>query len=81
VSTELEPSPEVTRSSLLSMQVCVPVRFTDLEAEEYANAANPTGSPTLVWRMRHQGDEALAGCDERVKCGKRAGCVHIMLDC
>jgi hypothetical protein len=76
-----KPEPEVVRTTLLSMQVCVPEAMSNDDAEAFANSANPTGSPTLLWRMRHQGDEALAGCDERVKCEKRAGCVHIMLDC
>lgn len=81
VAGEQEQKPEVARAGLLSMQVCVPARYTDDEAEAFANSANPTGSDTLRWTMRHNGDESLAGCDERVKCEQRCGCVHIMFDC
>lgn len=72
--------PEVTRSGLLSMQVCVPSSFTDEQVEDFANSANPAGTQH-GWQMRRNGDEALAGCDERVPCQQRAGCVHVMLDC
>jgi len=73
----------VTKSGILSMQICVPAAWTDDEAERYANTHNPAGT-TNGWRMRKQGDERLAGADARVPCGgadARPGCVHIMLDC
>lgn len=72
--------PEITKTSLLSMQVCVPESWPDEQVEEYANTSNPAGT-TQGWVMRHDGDPALAGCDERVPCSEREGCVHIMLDC
>lgn len=62
------------------MQVCVPADYTDEQAETFANAENPSGT-SHGWKMRKQGDEALAGKDERVRCSMRGGCVHIMLDC
>lgn len=72
--------PEVTKSGIFDMQVCVPATYTDAQAEEYANLANPAGTEN-GWKVRKQGDPALAGCDERVTCSHREGCVHIMLDC
>jgi hypothetical protein len=73
-------APEVVRNGALSMQVCVPKQFTDEQVEEFANSANPSGTQN-GWRIRRQGDEALAGCDERVQCAERGDCCHVMLDC
>ena len=72
--------PEVTRRGLLGMQVCVPSDYSDQQVEDFANVENPTGIDSR-WTIRRQGDEALAGCDERVLCESRPGCVHLMLDC
>lgn len=70
----------VTHAGLLSMQVCVPKETTDEEVEEFANTANPSGLEN-GWKIRRQGDAALAGADERVPCCDDASRVHIMLDC
>lgn len=75
-----QAKPEITKSGLLSMQVCVPAEYTDEQAEAFANTENPAGTRS-GWVMRHTGDPALAGCAERVPCEQREGCVHIMLDC
>ena len=74
--------PMVTRHTLLALQVCVPKHFTDAQAEEFANRECPTGIESS-WTMRHTGDEALSGCDERVQCEdkSRPDCCHIMFDC
>jgi hypothetical protein len=74
-----EQKPQVTRRALLSMQVCVPAEFTDEQARVFAERECPCGT-THGWQIRKQGDPALSGCDERVKCEERAGYVHIMLD-
>lgn len=78
----LEDSPQVTRTSMLSMQVCVPADWTDEQAERFANEQNPSGLDH-GWQMRKEGDSALNGCHARVQCEhpKRPGYVHIMLDC
>lgn len=76
----MDEDAEVVRFSLLSLQCCVPREWTDERAEQFANRAHPTGIES-PWRMRHQGDEALAGCDERVQCTKHEHRVHIMFDC
>ena len=73
-------SPMVTKRGILSMQVCVPDDWDDDQAVEFANKENPAGT-TGGWCIRRQGDKALAGDDERVKCTGREGYVHIMLDC
>lgn len=75
-----EIKPEITRSGLFSMQVCVPDKFTDEQATEFANTENPAGTSN-GWGIRREGDEALSGCAERVNCSDRNGCVHIMFDC
>lgn len=72
--------PMVTRVGLVDMQVCVPKEWTDEQAEEFANSASPTGIASQ-WRMKHTGDESLAGCAERVQCEERSQCVHIALSC
>lgn len=73
-------NPEVTRRGISDMQVCVPVDWTDDQVKAFADTENPAGTEN-GWFIRRQGDKALAGCDERVKCEGRAGAVHIMLDC
>lgn len=81
-NTNAAPGPEmqVISHKLCSLQVCVPESTTDATVETFANQARPTGIESK-WKIRSQGDPALAGCDERVKCTGRAGCVHVMLDC
>lgn len=76
----LGPEMQVISHKLCSLQVCVPESTTDATVETFANQARPTGIESR-WKIRRQGDPALAGTDERVKCTGRAGCVHIMLDC
>ena len=73
-------TPEVTQRGFLSMQVCVPADWTDDQVKAFADTENPAGTEN-GWFVRKQGDAALAGCDERVKCGCREGAVHIILDC
>lgn len=70
---------EVTRRGALDMQVCVPADWTDEQVKSFADRANLCGTEH-GWAIRKQGDPALAGCDERVKCHDRENHVHIMLD-
>lgn len=72
--------PQVTKTSMLSMQVCVPSSFSDDQVTEFANAENLAGTQN-GWTIRREGDKALMGRPERVPCDERCGCVHIMLDC
>ena len=71
--------PQVTKMSMLAMQVCVPEDWTDYQATDFAEAEYPCGTEH-GWQMRKQGDEALAGADERVSCRERSGYVHVMFD-
>jgi hypothetical protein len=71
---------EVTKTGLVDMQVCVPEDYTDEQAEQFANDANPSGLDH-GWRLRTADDPAQAGAPIRVKCRDRAGHVHIMLSC
>lgn len=72
--------PMVTWVGLCDMQVCVPAEYSASQAEAFANAENPTGISS-PWRMKHDGDETLRDCGERVQCAERDGFVHIMLSC
>lgn len=69
----------VTRRGALDMQVCVPKDWTDEQVKEFADRENLCGTEH-GWHIRKQGDEALAGCDERVQCADDPDNVHIMLD-
>lgn len=71
--------PQVTKIDLLDMQVCIPENWTDKQVKEFADRENLCGTEN-GWVIRREGDEALAGDKERVKCKGRDGYVHIMLD-
>lgn len=71
--------PMVTRSGLLSTQVCVPVEWSDDDAHSFVSRENPCGTEH-GWQMRKNGDEAIMGCSERVPCEERPSFVHIMFD-
>lgn len=74
-----ETEAQVTRTSALSMQVCVPESWTDEQIKAFAERENPCGSQN-GWFIRKEGDEALAGSPERNPCASRVGFVHVMLD-
>ena len=71
--------PEVTRVGVFDMQVCVPKEWTDAQAVEFANSANPCGTHA-GWGVRKEGSKFLKGDPERVPCKDRKGMVHIVLD-
>ncbi len=71
---------EVTMESALSMQVCVPDRWSDTRIVAFANKENPSGLEA-GWAIRKQGDKLLDGKDERMACSRHLNKVHIMLDC
>lgn len=71
--------PEITRSSIFDMQVCVPSDWTDEQVKTFVDYENPCGT-TMGWYIRKDGDERLAGAFCRIQCEKRTGFVHIMLD-
>lgn len=68
--------PEVTKWSLLNMQVCVPADYTDEQVEEFADKNQPTGL-THGWKIT----QAANGDPVRVPCKERPGCVHVLLVC
>jgi hypothetical protein len=70
---------QVTKFGALDMQVCVPAEWTDEQVLAFAEQQYPCGT-THGWLIRRQGDEALAGSDERVACAGIKTNVHIMLD-
>jgi hypothetical protein len=71
--------PQVIYAGALDMQVCVPENWTDEQVKEFADSENLCGTQN-GWQIRKQGDKALNGDNERVKCSDRNEFVHIMLD-
>ena len=71
--------PEVTKRGALDMQVCIPSNWINERVKSFADKENLCGTQ-YGWRVRKQGDKLLAGKNERVKCSRRKGSVHIMLD-
>lgn len=69
----------VTKLGLLDMQVCVPSEWSDKQVKAFSERENPCGTID-GWKIRHKGDEALAGAQERVQCQSISSNVHIMLD-
>jgi hypothetical protein len=69
----------VVKCGALSMQVCVPIGWKDEDVIAFVERENPCGTEN-GWQIRREGDEALAGCAERVRCAKDDRNVHIMLD-
>ena len=61
------------------MQVCVPFQWSDEQVRSFAERENPCGT-SHGWKIRREGDEALAGAKERVQCESISTNVHIMLD-
>lgn len=68
--------PEVTKTSGIDMQVCVPKEWSDIEVIMFAQIENPCGTEG-GWQIRKEGSEYLAGSAERVVCKDREGFVHI----
>lgn len=66
-------TPEIVRTSLLWIQVCVPENFTDSQVEAFANSEHPTGIRSN-WTIEQS-------APIRCKCEERAGCVHLVLNC
>ena len=72
-------TPQVVYEGLLDMQVCVPADWPDERIIAFADSRYPCGT-TAGWRIRRNGEPALAGAPERVPCSRRTGYVHVMLD-
>jgi len=70
---------QVLKSSMLSIQVCVPKQWEDSKVLEFAEKENPCGTMN-GWQIRREGDEALIGMPERNQCDEQTDFVHIMLD-
>ena len=71
--------PELIRSNMLSMQVCVPKEWNDKQVLDFAEKEDSCGIAN-GWQIRRQGAKDLRGDDERVPCNVREYYVHIMLD-
>lgn len=70
---------QVTRRSILSMQVCVPADWSDEQVLEFAEKENPSGTEN-GWVIRKAGATKLSGSNAtRVICEKHGCNMHIML--
>lgn len=65
--------PQMIGSSLFVCIACVPKSFTDEDAKNYVNSANPTGL-TRGWELST--DE-----DVKCQCQENENKVHIKFDC
>jgi len=75
----LKMDPEVVRTNLVDMQVCVPEDWDDDEVKTFADRENPVCVPA-GWDIRKEGSKFLGGDPERNPCQRREGFVHITLD-
>ena len=71
--------PEIVRTGMFDMQVCVPSKWNDEQVVNFANGQNYCGTSN-GWMIRREGDKSLLGCHERIQCETREDFVHIMLD-
>ena len=70
---------EVIKRSGFSMQVCVPMDWTDEAVKAFADRESICGTEN-GWFLRQDGDEALKGDPARNPCSQRPGHVHMVLD-
>lgn len=71
--------PEVVRSGILDMQVCVPKVWSDEQVVEFLESEYPCGTEN-GWTIRREGSELLAGGPERAQCCDKPKFVHVVLD-
>lgn len=76
----MSEDPQVTKSGVFDMQVCVPESWDDYQVLAWIEGPRPSGTEN-GWQIRKEGHEALQGAKERVSCAQRKGYVHIMLEC
>ena len=70
---------EIIKNGFLSMQVCVPKEWDNMEVIRFTEKENPCGT-SCGWVIREQGHSLLAGDDERAQCVEHEENCHIMLD-
>ncbi len=75
-----DTQPQVTRTGLATIQVCVPSEWTDEQILSFANNASMTGLDH-GWSIVREGSELLKSCPERNQCEERRGFVHVLLEC
>lgn len=71
--------PQLIRTGIADMQVCVPAAWSDDEVVAFGESHNPCGIRP-GWRVRTN-PELLAGCPVRNPCVDRENFVHVTLDC
>lgn len=75
-----KPQPSIIRTSLLTIQVCIPETWNDEQIIEYVNTTYPSGTKN-GWMIVKEGDDLLAGHNERVRCSQYSNYVHVLLTC
>ena len=71
-------SPQVIRSSLLAMQLCVPDDWTEEQIVTFAESQNPCGT-THGWGLCQDGHASLGGTPARMNCANENGRVHVVV--
>lgn len=69
--------PEVIRSPLLYVQICIPEDWTDEQALEFVETEKPSGL-SLGWQIHKQEEGALGGACIRAPCDQKDGFVHVV---
>lgn len=65
------PEPQTVRMHVFSSQVCVPEDYTDQQVLQFVENENPAGTAG--------GWQIAENVEQRVKCDKREGYVHIVV--
>ncbi len=73
-----EHKAEVTKRAPLTMQVCVPNKWTKKQIEEFANISILSGTQN-GWMIVNKNDRCLDGAPLRVKCEDKKGFIHTIL--
>jgi flagellar biosynthesis/type III secretory pathway M-ring protein FliF/YscJ len=63
--------PQFTQMHVFSTQICVPEDYTNEQALEFVEKEYPAGT-SAGWQISDK-------VEQRVKCEKREGCVHILV--
>lgn len=66
-------APQIIQNKILSLQLCVPIEWTDQQAIDFAEQQSPCGT-SAGWQIARKAYPA-----ERVRCRDRDGFIHIVV--
>ena len=69
---------EITQVKPLTLQVCVPQKWSKKRIEKFVNETHPSGISSK-WEVVEEDDDCLDGDPLRVPCDDREGYVHTVL--